>query len=97
MGRHYFNLNYDVNAPCDDLTPIQVVFSDGVLNAFVWQHPATLTGGGDRWESVNSLAISGIVESAPNCLYDLVEEPGVSTMHVYLRNYETLCIIDKEA
>ena len=50
MGRHYFQLNYDVNAPCDDLTPIQLIYSGGVLNGFVWQHPAALEG--DRWETV---------------------------------------------
>merc|ERR1739844_889170 len=37
MGRHYFQLNYDVNAPCVDLTPIQLIYSGGVLNGFVWQ------------------------------------------------------------
>ena len=50
MGLHYFQLNYDENAPCDDLTPIQLLYSGGVLNAFVWQHPAALEG--DRWETV---------------------------------------------
>ena len=93
MGRHYFNLNYDENAPCEDLTPIQLVYSGGVLNAFVWQHPAALPG--YRWETVNSMALSSIVDRAPKCLYDLVESPGVRTMHTYLRNYATLCINDK--
>ena len=50
MVLHYFQLNYDVNAPCDDLTPIQLLYSEGVLNAFVWQHPAALEG--DRGETV---------------------------------------------
>ena len=57
MGLHYFQLNYDENARCDDLTPIQLLYSGGVLNkaplvlnAFVWQHPAALEG--DRWETV---------------------------------------------
>ena len=46
MGRHYFQLNYDTNAPCDSssLVPIQLVYSGGVLNAFVWQHVAKLPG-----------------------------------------------------
>ena len=95
---------------------VQLVFSGGVLNGFVWQHVSTIPG--DRWESVNSFGISNIVDRPPNCLYDLVESPGVTTMHVslflkydtkkisiklcsnfffqmYLRNYETLCISDK--
>ena len=32
MGLHYFQLNYDVNAACDNLTPIQLLYSGGVLN-----------------------------------------------------------------
>ena len=95
MGRHYFQLNYDVNAPCDDLTPIQLIYSGGVLNGFVWQHPAALPMDGGRWEEVNSFALGQIVDRPPQCLYDLVESPGVRTMHTYLRNYGTLCIDDR--
>ena len=50
---------------------------------------------GDQWESVSSFALGQIVDRPPNCLYDLVENPGVTTMHIYFRNYETLCITDK--
>ena len=88
MGRHYFNLNYDVNAPCDDLTPIQLIYSGGVLNGIVWQHPTAMEG--SRWESVDSFAISQIIDRPPQCLYDLAESVGVRTMHTYLRNYGTL-------
>ena len=91
------------------------------MNGFVWQHVSSIPG--DRWESVNSFGISNIVDRPPNCLYDLVDSPGVTTMHVsifsnilrqflaqsqifhapppfllfqmYLRNYETLCISDR--
>jgi len=94
MGRHYFNMYYDPDQPCTpDNIPVQLVFSGGVLNGFVWQHVSSIPG--DRWESVNSFGISNIVDRPPNCLYDLVESPGVTTMHMYLRNYETLCISDK--
>ena len=58
------------------------------MNGFVWQHVSTIPG--DRWESVNSFGISNIVDRPPNCLYDLVESPGVTTMHVSLfLNYDT--------
>jgi len=93
MGRHYFNLNYDVNGSCDDLTPIQLIYSGGVLNGIVWQHPAAMPQA--RWESVNSFGLSQIVDRPPQCLYDLVESPGVRTMHTYFRNYGTLCIDDR--
>ena len=93
MGRHYFEFNYDVNGSCDDLTPIQLVYSGGVLNAFVWQHPANLEG--YRWEHVNDFGLGQIVDRPPQCLFDLVANPGVSTMHTYVRNTGTLCITDK--
>ena len=94
MGRHYFNLDYNTEAPCNhDLVPIQLMYSGDVLNGFVWQHVAKIPG--DLWESVNELAITNIIDRPPNCLYDLAKDPGIMTMHTYLRNYETLCINDK--
>ena len=94
MGRHYFNLNYDVEAPCEpNNIPVQLLYSGGVLNGFVWQHVSAIPG--DQWESVSSFALGQIVDRPPNCLYDLVESPGVTTMHVWFRNYNTLCITDK--
>ena len=92
MGRHYFQLNYDEEQPCDDLVPIQLMYSGGVMNGFVWQHPAAV--GGDRWESVTAGALGKIVDRPPKCLYDFVDNPGVKTMHVYFRNVVTLCISD---
>jgi len=51
---------------------------------------------GDLWEEVNALAISNIIDRPPDCFYDLVDSPGITTMHTYLRNYGTLCIDDKK-
>ena len=47
MGRHYFQFQHDPSAQiCDpSLTPIQLMYSGGVLNGFVWQHVATIKGG----------------------------------------------------
>ena len=84
MGRHYFQLYHDEDQPCDDLVPIQLMYSGGVMNGFVWQHPAAV--GGDRWESVTAGALGKIVDHPPKCLYDFVDHPGVKTMHVYFRN-----------
>lgn len=95
MGRHYFNLNYDVNASCEDLTPIQLIYSGGVLNAFVWQHPAPMQG--YRWEEVNTFAVGQIVDRPPTCLLEIVENIGVRAMHTYVRNTGTLCISDRNA
>lgn len=92
MGRHYFQLNHDENQSCDGLVPIQLMYSGGVMNGFVWQHPAGVQG--DRWEKVTDWALEHIVETPPNCLFDFVDGDGVMTMHVYLRNWKTLCISD---
>ena len=45
-----------------------------------------------RWETVSSTAISSIINNAPQCLYDVVETPGVRTMHVYVKDYVETCL-----
>ncbi len=40
---------------------------------------------------MNSAAINSIIVDAPNCLHDLAVEPGITTMHVYLSNYDMSC------
>ena len=44
---------------------------------------------------VSDFALGQIVDRPPQCLYDLVANPGVKTMHTYVRNYGTLCIDDR--
>ena len=44
-----------------------------------------------RYEEVTVAAIDAIVDTAPTCLYDLVETPGQQTMHVYLSDYNVFC------
>ena len=45
MGRHYFNLNYNVEAPCEpNNIPVQLLYSGDVLNGFVWQHVSAIPG-----------------------------------------------------
>ena len=77
----------------DVMIPMQLVFSGGVLNAFIWQHVAPAEGA--RWEILTQQGIDAIIQSAPTCLYDLTVDPGIRTMHVYVRDYETLCVNDK--
>jgi len=91
MGDHYFQFDYTPDQDCNTVFPAQVLFDQGVLNGFVWQHTANLPG--DKWEHPDALAISAIVESAPDCLGPLIEEPGLSTMHHYFYSYPmfTLC------
>ena len=54
------------------------------MNSFVWHHPAAVEG--NRWESVSTGSPGKTVDHPPKCLYDVVDNPGVKTMHVYLRN-----------
>jgi hypothetical protein len=44
MGEHYFTFNYDPSASCHDSVPLQIVYWEGKLNAFVFQHIARLDG-----------------------------------------------------
>jgi len=96
MGRHYFQLYHDEDQPCDDLVPIQLMYSGGVMNGFVWQHPAALKG--DRYEPIEgkkgTFAVGLLVDRPPKCLINMIETLGVTTMHVYLRNAITMCLSD---
>ncbi len=46
MGNHFFNLDPTVDADaatgCDTATPLQMVYQDNIINAFVWQHVAPI-------------------------------------------------------
>merc|ERR1712095_171243 len=63
----------------------------GVLNGFVWQHAANLPG--DKWEHPDAMAVSAIIDRPPTCISDLLEYPGLSTMHHYFYSmpWLTLC------
>ena len=49
---------------------------------------------GDLWEAVPEKGARMIIDRPPECLIDLTYSPGVTTMHIYLRNYYTACILD---
>ncbi len=47
MGWHYLTLDPAANAdeaPCRAIEPVQLLYDDGALNGFVWQHIAIPTG-----------------------------------------------------
>ena len=94
MGVHYFlaPFNYNPNVCCNTLAPIQLLYSGGELNAFVWQHPTDLEG--KYWEPLNKIGIPWIIKDAPNCLYDLANvtiSKGVTIQHNYMRNTNHTC------
>lgn len=97
MGNHFFQMDPAADpdsVDCKDLFPVQLVYHLGDLNAFVWQHLTPLDG--DRWEHPNALAVGAIVNNAPTCMTDMIDDPGQSTMHVYVNEYIVLCILDDE-
>ncbi len=54
MGNHFFTMDPSIDADaatgCDTAVPLQMVYHDNILNAFVWQHVADIPG--DRWVSI---------------------------------------------
>lgn len=45
-----------------------------------------------RFEAVTKGAIDAIVDTAPTCIYDVISDPGLSAMHVYIDNYHVSCL-----
>jgi len=91
MGDHYLQFNYQPDQDCFSVLPLQILFSEGVINGFVWQHTAMLPG--DQWEHPDGTAISMIIDRPPPCVMELAVNPGLSTMHHYFYDYPwlTLC------
>ena len=90
MGDHYIQYNYTPDQDCAAVLPIQVLYDQGVLNGFVWQHLAGLPG--DKWEHPDEIAIGAIIDRPPTCLLDSVAYPGLSTMHHYFYSYPWLVL-----
>ena len=90
MGDHYIQYNYTPDQDCAAVLPIQVLYDQGVLNGFVWQHLAGLPG--DKWEHPDETAIGAIIDRPPTCLLDSVAYPGLSTMHHYFYSYPWLVL-----
>jgi len=85
MGDHYLQFDYTPDQACTDPLPLQLIFNEGVLNGFVWQHIATLPG--TKWEHPDINAIGVIVDRPPTCIPELIAYPGLSTMHHFF--YDT--------
>jgi len=88
MGDHYLQFDYTPDQACDSVLPFQILYDGGVITGFVWQHIATLPG--DKWEHPDAMAVSSIIDRPPTCITDLLEYPGLSTMHHYFYNYPWL-------
>merc|ERR1712227_1143 len=81
MGMHYMTFNYEPDQKCEDVFPLQILYSKGELTGFVWQHRAYLPG--DRWEHPSDKAASKIIKARPTCVSSYAANPGLSTLHHY--------------
>jgi len=88
MGMHYMEFNYDPDQRCEYVFPLQILYHDGELIGFVWQHLAQLPG--DRWEHPSEKAASKIIKMRPKCVGVLAASPGLSTLHHYFYKYPYL-------
>ena len=102
MGLHYVSKDVNDNDnTCNNLTPFQLLYIDGKLSGFIFQHIAELKG--KRWENATPSAINMIMNKPADCLLELAgkEEQGsdppkftdnkIKTMHVFLRDHKTTC------
>jgi len=92
MGTHYMEFNYEIDQDCNSVLPVQILYDQGVITGFVWQHNAYLTGA--RWEHPDVNAVNMIIDRAPQCALDMAVTPGLSTLHHYFYSYPwlTLCL-----
>lgn len=89
MGYHFFSYNTEGTSTCRDAVPYQLVYYYGKLNGIVFQHYAALDS--DNFEQVNEFALENIVDTAPQCMVDATQTPGIFTMHVYVDTYIVTC------
>ncbi|XP_047536958.1 uncharacterized protein LOC125070970 [Vanessa atalanta] len=87
MGRHYY-YNMTENTPCaaDTMYPWFPLVHDGNLigTGFVVFGKLPIEENARDWfERPPKLAVQVIVPDGPKCLYDLTEQVGLLTMHIY--------------
>jgi len=91
MGDHFIQFDYTPDQDCQLILPLQLLFDDGydgVVNGFVWQHFVMIDGlDSGRWEHPDRLAIMGIVDRPPQCVWDALDTTGMTTMHHYFWHY----------
>lgn len=90
MGSHFIQFDFTADQDCVMVLPLQLLFDDGNINGFVWQHFVKIEGG--KWEHPTALAIAGIVHRPPTCVWDSLLSGGVgmTTMHHYFWDHPLL-------
>ena len=97
MGIHYFSKDVSPeDATCQNLTPFQLLYIDGKLNGFIFQHIAQMTG--KRWEIATPKALKTIMSTPAHCLLKLAgtrekefTDNKIRTMHVFLNGNIITC------
>ncbi|XP_032521633.2 uncharacterized protein LOC116773315 [Danaus plexippus] len=89
MGRHYYHkMTKSTQCRADTMYPWFPLTDSGNLIAVgmmvIGSYPVKESR--DWFEHPPRLAVSTIVPEGPECLYQLAENPGVTTMHVYFIN-----------
>jgi len=95
MGKHVIGFNYDSNQDCGSVMPLQILYHEGELSGFVWQHNTDIpqdSTSRDIWEKPDAMAVGAIVRDPPTCLTENTKNPGVSTMHHYFLNNPWMAI-----
>ena len=92
MGEHWLKMGYGGTQACDEGFPVFLLFEmggDRSLVGFVWSHVAWFTN--FRNEHCRSFGLSYIFEKVPQCVYDLSKDPGMTSLHVYFKDYKQSC------
>ena len=64
MGDHYLQFDYTPDQDCNTVLPLQLLYDQGVLTGFVWQHIADPPG--DLWEHPDAMAIGTLGHQPAN-------------------------------
>ncbi|CAG0897811.1 unnamed protein product [Darwinula stevensoni] len=83
MGNHYW-LNIASDMDCDDFFPVFLLFNNGKLTAFGWGIHGYYES--PRFEHPPSFSLGMFLDPVPNCLVEVTDTIGVSTMHIYFNS-----------
>ena len=92
MGEHFFLLPPAVGDDynCDEGSPfVQITYWEGALTGFIMSHSAHLPG--NRYEIPTAAAIANIAIDPPKCVNELADAGRITTMHVYVDDFEVPC------
>ncbi|CAG4931198.1 unnamed protein product [Parnassius apollo] len=87
MGRHYYyNMTSETTCTSSTLLPwFPIVHSGELIATGLIAHGSLPIKSDERdwFERPAKLAVQAIVPDGPECLYDLAEDPGIVTLHIY--------------